>query len=278
YLSADAARDKEHGLPGRARLNAGPVGIRTLRMAGAGGSRRMRARQTNACSLSGGSCPPFSGGRVNRVSLAPEEGARTFVEAHRAGQADGLFLTSGVRGRPTRAMDRMLAAVEILRRREGFSGYVHIKMLPGSDEEQVRRAVTLASRISINLEGPTDAVVRRLAVEKDLSGDLLPKLRLAGGLSREARLERRAQTAAPSGTAPLFGGGSQGETDRELRGLVSRLEKDGLLHHAHFSAFQPVAGTPMQEVRATPAGREYRLYQAEHLLRDYGFVFGDLVF
>jgi predicted DNA-binding helix-hairpin-helix protein len=175
-------------------------------------------------------------------------------------------------------MDRMLAAVEILRRREGFSGYIHVKMLPGSDEEQVRQAVKLASRISINLEGPTDSVVRRLAAEKDFSGDLLPKLRLAGRLSREARLDRRPHVAAPAGTTTQFVVGSQGETDHELLGLVNRLESDGLLHHAHFSAFQPVAGTPMQGLPPTPAAREYRLYQAEHLLRDYGFAFGDLVF
>jgi predicted DNA-binding helix-hairpin-helix protein len=277
-LSAEAVTDKEHGLPGRARLGAGPVGIRTLRMPGGGVSKLMRVMQTNACSLSCGYCPTFCGGKVKRVSLAPEEVARTFMEAHRAGAADGLFLTSGVPGRPRRAMDRMLAAVEILRRREGFTGYVHVKMLPGSDEEQVRHGVRLASRISINLEGPTDAVVRKLAAEKDLSGDLLPKLRLAGTLSREARLERRPHIAAPAGTTTQFVVGSQGETDRELLSLVSRLEGDGLLHHAHFSAFQPVAGTPMQGLPPTPAVREYRLYQAEHLLRDYGFAFGDLVF
>src|SRR5215470_10354323 len=155
YLSAQAVDDKEHGLPGRSRVEAGPVGIRTLRMAGGGLTKLMRVMQTNACSLSCGYCPTFCGGKVKRVSLAPEEVARTFMEAYRAGAADGLFLTSGVPGRPTRAMDRMLAAVEILRRREAFSGYVHVKMLPGSDEEQVRHAVTLASRISINLEGPT---------------------------------------------------------------------------------------------------------------------------
>src|SRR5499425_795814 len=278
FLSAEAVADKEHGLPGRARLGAGPVGIRTLRMPGGGVTKLMRVMQTNACSLSCGYCPTFCGGKVKRVALAPEEVARTFMEAHRAGAADGLFLTSGVPGRPKRAMDRMLAAVEILRRREGFAGYVHVKMLPGSDEEQVRQAVTLASRISINLEGPTDSVVRRLAAEKDLSGDLLPKLRLAGRLSREARLERRPHVAAPAGTTTQFVVGSQGETDRELLGLVSQLEGDGLLHHAHFSAFQPVAGTPMEGLPPTPAAREYRLYQAEHLLRDYGFAFGDLVF
>src|SRR5215470_5918356 len=117
-LSAEAVADKEHGLPGRAQLGAGPVGIRTLRMPGGGVTKLMRVMQTNACSLSCGYCPTFCGGKVKRVSLTPEETARAFMQAHRRGEADGLFLTSGVPGRAERAMDRMLAAVDVLRRRE----------------------------------------------------------------------------------------------------------------------------------------------------------------
>src|SRR6266852_7491667 len=227
-LTQEAMGDREHGLPGRPRFNEGPVGIRQVRMPGGGVTKLMRVMQTNACSLSCGYCPTFCGGKVRRVSLSPEEAARTFIEAHRAGAADGLFLTSGVPGRPQRAMDRMLATVEILRRRERFAGYVHLKMLPGADEGQVRQAARLASRISINLEGPSDTVVRRLAREKDFSGDLLPKLVLAGELSREARHGGQPQLAAPSGTTTQFVVGSQGETDRDLLQLVSRLEGGGL--------------------------------------------------
>jgi predicted DNA-binding helix-hairpin-helix protein len=277
-LSQEAMGDREHGLPGRAQLHEGPVGIRTLRMPGGGVSKLMRVMQTNACSLSCGYCPTFCGGKVRRVSLAPEEAARTFMEAHRAGAADGLFLTSGVPGRPQRAMDRMLATVDILRRREGFAGYIHLKMLPGADESQVRAGASLSTRVSINLEGPNDLVVRRLAREKDLSGDLLPKLVLAGQLSREARLAKQPHLAAPAGTTTQFVVGSQGETDRDLLALVSRLERGGLLHHAHFSAFQPVAGTPMEGLPPTPAAREFRLYQAEHMLRRYAFGVEELVF
>jgi predicted DNA-binding helix-hairpin-helix protein len=277
-LVKEAEPDREHGLPGRRRLQEGPVGIRSLRVPGGGSTRLMRVMQTNACSLSCGYCPSFCGGKVRRVSLAPEEVAATFMEAHRAGHADALFLTSGVPGLPVRAMDRMLASVEILRRREGFTGYVHIKVLPGAEDEQVRRATRLASRVSINLEGPTDAVVRRLALEKNLSADLLPKLELAGRLSREARLDGRARDAAPAGTTTQFVVGAQGETDRQILDLVSRLEGGGLLHHAHFSAFQPVVGTPMQGLPPVPSARELRLYQAEHLLRQYGWACDELVF
>ena len=276
-LADAAADDQATGLPVRARLGDGPVGIRPVRLPGGGSTTLMRVMQTNACSLSCGYCPTFCGGRVKRTALSPEEVARTFMESHRAGVAQGLFLTSGVPGRAPRAVDRMLAAIEILRKRDGFAGYVHVKLLPGAEREQVVQATRLATRVSVNLEGPNDGVVRGLAREKNYSGDLLPNLMLAGRLSREARLEGREGVAA-AGTTTQFVVGAQGERDREILGVVSGLERRGLLHHAHFSAFQPVEGTPMEGLRPTPAAREWRLYQAEHLLRQYGFRFDELVF
>jgi predicted DNA-binding helix-hairpin-helix protein len=274
-LAEAAAGDREHGLPGGP---GAPVGITRVRLPGGGATRLMRVMQTNACSLSCGYCPTYCGGKVKRTALAPEEIATTFMEAHRAGLAQGLFLTSGVPGRPRRAMDRMLASVEILRLREGFKGYVHLKLLPGAEPAQVVEAARLANRVSINLEAPADLYVRRLAPDKDLGGDLLPKLELAGRLLHEARLEGRPGGVRPVGTTTQFVVGGAGEKDRETLAVVARLERAGLLHHAHFSAFQPVVGTPMEGERPAPAVRELRLYQAEHLLRQYGFRFDELVF
>ena len=275
-LSESAVLDRERGL---SLLNnpGAPVGVTKVRLPGGGATHLMRVMQTNACSLSCGYCPTFCGGKVKRAALAPEEVARTFMEAHRKGLAQGLFLTSGVPGRPTRATDRMLATLEILRARESFRGYVHLKLLPGAEEAQVEEAVRLANRVSINLEGPSDVYVRRLAREKDFSGDLLPKLEQAGRLSLGARDDPgRAHPVA--GTTTQFVVGAAGEQDREILALVARLERERLLHHAHFSAFQPVVGTPLENAPATPAARELRLYQAEHLLREYGFRFEELTF
>jgi predicted DNA-binding helix-hairpin-helix protein len=236
----------------------------------------MRVMQTNACSLSCGYCPTFCGGNVPRATITPEETARTFMEVHRKGLAQGLFLTSGVPGRPQRATDRMLATLDLLRRREGFTGYVHIKLLPGAESAQVDEAARLASRISVNLEAPADFYVRRLAREKDFAGDLLPKLARA---ARQLAMRRREPGALQtSGTTTQFVVGAAGERDREILDVVAGLERQRLLHHAHFSAFQPVAGTPLENLPATPAARELRLYQAEHLLRQYGFSYGELAF
>ena len=254
------------------------VGIRQVRLPRGGMTRLMRVMQTNACSLSCGYCPTFCGGKVKRATLAPEEVARVFSESHRSGVADGLFLTSGVPGRPERATDRMLAAVEIIRRRHGFKGYIHLKLLPGSEPAQVAEAVKLATRVSVNLEAPSDGYVRYLAKEKLLSTDLLPKLELVGRLGRALTQESRPGDIRRTGATTQFMVGAAGERDREILGLVARLERDRTLHHAHFSAFQPVVGTPFEHLAATPATRELRLYQAEHLLREYGFAFEELLF
>jgi len=269
-LAEAAADDREHGLARGPNRPGDPVGITRVRLPDGGSTQIMRVMQTNACSLSCGYCPTFCGGKVRRTALAAEEVATTFMEAHRAGLAQGLFLTSGVPGKPVRAMDRMLDAVEILRRKEGYRGYVHVKLLPGAEAAQVEEAARLANRVSINLEGPGDSYVRRLAGDKDFSGDLLPKLEMAGRLLRDA--PRRGSTTTQ------FVVGPAGEKDREILSLVARLERQRLLHHAHFSAFQPVVGTPMEGEPSTPATREFRLYQAEHLLRQYGFDFEELPF
>ena len=287
-LLADSALADREGVPRLRRPSrlAGPapvgknplasVGIAAVRLPGGGSTNLMRVMQTNACSLSCGYCPTFCGGNVPRVSISPDETARTLMDVHRKGLASGLFLTSGVPGRPERATDRMLATLDLLRRREGFGGYVHIKLLPGAEPAQVEEAARLANRISVNLEGPSDDHVHRLTRDKSFSGDLLPKLEHAGRL---LAARRGSPGALPSsGTTTQFVVGAAGERDREILTVVDRLERRRLLHHAHFSAFQPVAGTPLENLPATPAARELRLYQAEHLLRQYGFALHELAF
>jgi len=278
-LSAAAGDDREAGAvtpgPGRA---ASPMGIVPVRLPGGGTTPLMRVMLTNACSLACGYCATWCGRRMKRTSVSPEELARGFMAVHRKGLAKGLFLTSGVPGRPVKAMDRLLAAAELLREREEYRGYLHLKLLPGAEPAQVERAALLADRLSVNLEAPTDGHLQRLAPEKRLAEDLLPKLLQAGQLWRQGRLERRPGRPVPAGTTTQFVVGGAGERDREILGLVARLEGERLLHHAHFSAFQPVADTPMEGAPATPMTREFRLYQAEHLLRQYGFTLEELPF
>lgn len=258
----------------------------------------MRVMVTNACSLGCRYCATRCGRKLRRTLVTPEEIARTFIDLHRRGLARGLFLTSGIPGRAVTAQDRLLAAAELLRERYGYRGYLHLKLMPGAEPAQVERAVALASRISLNLEAPTPAALAHLAPDKRLDRDLLPTLVAAGRLARQRRIERaeamrRAGAAAlarerdperrdpggaRSGVTTQFVVGTAGERDRDTLGLVARLTRSGLLHHAHFSPFVPVRDTPMEGDPPAPEYRALRLYQAERLLREYGFGFEEIPF
>ena len=172
----------------------------------------------------------------------------------------------------------MLATLDILRRRERFTGYIHIKLLPGADEAQVEQATRLANRVSINLEAPADRHVRALARDKDFAATSCPSSsRRAGWIAPppwSGVPGLRARRARPRSSWWAARTSATGRSSASSQ----RLERARLLHHAHFSAFQPVAATPMDGRRPTPYVRELRLYQAEHLMRGYGFRLEELVF
>ncbi len=288
------------GQPERLRGNTSPSGIPgvvNVRVPG-GTLPMMRVMVTNACSLGCRYCATRCGRNFRRTAVTPEEIARAFLDLNRRGLARGLFLTSGIPGRAAAAQDRLLAAAELLRERYGYRGYLHLKLMPGAEPAQVERAVALASRVSINLEAPTPETLAALAPEKRLDHDLLPTLVAAGRLARRLRLdraeaarraglaalarerdpERRDPGGARSGVTTQFVVGAAGDRDRDTLGLVARLMRGGLLHHAHFSPFVPVRDTPMEGEAPTPEHRALRLYQAERLLREYGFGFEELPF
>lgn len=240
-----------------------------MQLAGAHGRtfNLMRVMQTNACSLKCRYCATRCGRKLRRTIFQPEELASVFFAAHKKGYTDGLFLTSGIPGSPVSMMDKLLATLEILRKRYRFGGYIHLKILPGAEPEQIVQAARLASRISLNCEAPTDAALSEIAPEKSLSKVTLPALQKAGELWKTGRLEGKKLLSM--GVTTQFMVGPAGEKDREILSLVSQLEGNGFLHHAHFSTFAPMSDTPFENLAPTPFARGYRLYQAEHLLRIY---------
>jgi predicted DNA-binding helix-hairpin-helix protein len=234
----------------------------------------MRVMQTNACSLKCRYCATRCGRKLRRTIFQPEELASVFYAAHKKGYTDGLFLTSGIPGSPVSMMDKLLATLEILRKRYKFGGYIHMKILPGAEPEQIVQAARLASRISLNCEAPSDAALAEIAPEKSLSKVILPSIQKAGELWKAGKLEGK--KLVPSGVTTQFMVGPGGERDREILSLVSQLEGSGFLHHAHFSTFAPMSDTPLENLAPTPFTRGFRLYQAEHLLRIYKFSVNDI--
>jgi predicted DNA-binding helix-hairpin-helix protein len=170
-------------------------------------------------------------------------------------------------------MDRMIACVELVRQRYQFQGYVHLKLLPGASEAHVERAVQLAHRVSVNLEAPSAEHLAVIAPRKDFFDELTRPMWMAKRL-----IDESGGRLAPAGQTTQFVVGAAGESDQEILSTTARLYGEVGLKRAYFSAFQPVAGTPLDGREPTPAWREHRLYQADWLLRFYGFAFEDLVF
>jgi predicted DNA-binding helix-hairpin-helix protein len=230
----------------------------------------MKSMMTTACERNCFYCPFRAGrGKTQRVTFKPDEMASAFDGLQRGGAVDGLFLSSGIIKGSVTTQDKILDTVEIVRRRYGYRGYIHLKIMPGAEYDQLRRAMELADRISINLEGPNDTRLHALAPKKDFTGELLQRLAWAH--------ELRAQGLRAS-SVTQFVVGAVGETDLELLGLTEKLHRQMSLTRAYYSAFHPIMDTPFENLNPTLPTRELRLYQASFLLRDYGWSMEELPF
>src|SRR3954471_12923693 len=287
-LMSLAAADRE-GLPPRLRHadDAGalrPLNIRTLQTGPGARTSLPRILMTNACTFNCHYCPMRRDRNMPRTLLKPEELVRIFLDARRRGWVQGLFITTGIPGRPVHVMDDLIRALELLRRTHRFGGYIHVKLVPGAESAQIERVTELASRVSLNFEAPCGASLARIAPDKSFDTTLGDFEQVRGLVVREREERAHGRPADPlhpggaSGMTMQFVVGATPDTDRTLIEMVGRLETAGGIHHAHFSAFRPIEDTPMSSVPAAPALREHRLYQADYLLHDYGFTADEMVF
>jgi putative DNA modification/repair radical SAM protein len=235
--------------------------------------RVLKVLMTNVCEKNCYYCGVRASRDVPRTSFTPDELARAFDRFQRADLVDGLFLSSGVCTGPDQTMERMIATVELIRTHYQFSGYIHLKLLPGTSEAHIERALQLAHRVSVNLEAPNADRLAAIAPRKNYFEELARPMRIAKRL-----MEASGGRLAPAGQTTQFVVGAAGEPDQEILSTTARLYSELDLRRAYYSAFQPVPGTPLDGREPTPAWREHRLYQADWLLRFYGFTFDDLVF
>ena len=232
----------------------------------------MKTMVTTACEKNCYYCPFRAGrGQTNRVTFKPDELAKTFDDMQRAKMVDGLFLSSGIIKGGVTTQDKIIDTVEIIRRKYGYRGYVHLKIMPGAETDQIMRAMQIADRISINLEGATEQRLHALAPKKDFNVELLEVLRKAGEIKRNSS-QRLASLVTQ------FVVGAVGDTDLELLSLSDRLYNQVGLARTYYSAFSPVSHTPFENLDAVAPIREHRLYQSSFLLRDYAWDVEDLPF
>ncbi len=233
----------------------------------------LKTMLTTACERNCFYCPFRAGrSRTKRMTFTPDEVAGALDTLSREKRVDGIFLSSGIIKGSITTQDKIIDTIEIVRKRYQYEGYVHLKIMPGVELDQLHRAMQLADRVSVNLEAPTQERLSSLAPKKDFTNELLKMLRWAEMLRRNNPHEKLARTVTQ------FVVGAVGDTDAELLSISERLYRQAGLTRAYYSAFHPVEQTPFENLTPTSALREFRLYQASFLLRDYGWKVEDLAF
>ena len=232
---------------------------------------------SSACERDCFYCPFRAGRDFRRVTFQTEDFAGLFSLLTRKDIAEGIFLSSGLIGGGVHTQDKLLDTADILRTKLGFRGYIHLKIMPGSDRSQVERAMQLADRVSINLEAPNTQRLAKLAPHKRYIDELLQPLKWMDEIRRTQPAYRGWNSHWPS-SVTQFVVGVAGESDLELLSTTQYLYRVLGLKRTYFSRFNPIPDTPLENQSPTPLIREYRLYQASFLLRDYGFDVEELPF
>jgi predicted DNA-binding helix-hairpin-helix protein len=295
-LLMSLAADDREGVPGSDRpapprlrnaSKAGtlnPINIRAVRVGKGPTTSLLRILMTNACAFNCHYCPMRRDRNMPRTLLKPEELVRIFLGAVKRGWCQGLFITTGIPARPIKVMDDLIAVLELLRQRHRFAGYVHAKIVPGGEADQVERLTALCTRVSLNLEAACGDSLAKIAPEKRWD-TTLTNLEQARARVLHAKLAERSgrprNALEPGGVAGMtmqLVVGATPDSDRTIVSKVAQVYAGGGIHHAHFSAFRPIRDTPMETARAAPAIREHRLYQADYLLREYGFEPSEIVY
>ena len=240
----------------------------------------LKILMTNFCIFDCAYCVNRVSSNVARARFSVEEIVSLTIEFYRRNYIEGLFLSSGIIRSPDDTMEQMVQIARTLRERENFRGYIHLKTIPDADPKLIEQAGLLADRLSINVELPTDASVKTFAPEKDPG-----TIRKAMGetrLLREASKEKshtgkRPKKFAPAGQSTQMIVGADGANDATILGQSTRLYSSYGLKRVYYSAFSPIPdATAKLPLIQPPLVREHRLYQADWLMRFYGFDVGEI--
>ncbi|MDR1016039.1 MAG: putative DNA modification/repair radical SAM protein [Coriobacteriales bacterium] len=244
----------------------------------------LKVLMTNVCVYDCAYCANRRSNDLPRATFRPAELAELTIAFYRRNYIEGLFLSSGVLRDPDYTMEGLCRCLELLRYRYGFNGYIHAKAIPGCSPELLTRLGVLADRVSVNIELPSAASLARLAPQKQASGLLQPMHYLRDGIHenfQDKRLSRRRRTRfAPAGQSTQMIVGATPESDYRILTLSAALYRRLELKRVFFSAYLPVNPDPLLPDPATtltPFRREHRLYQADWLMRFYGFKVDEII-
>lgn len=235
---------------------------------------------TNFCIYDCAYCINRKSNDIPRAAFTPEEAANLTISFYQRNFIEGLFLSSAIIKNPNHTMEQLLRTVDLLRNKLGFHGYIHIKAIPGADQELIRRTGELVDRMSVNIELPSTNSLKLLAPDKDVSSILKPMSYIDKRITEnkeERRHFRNSPSFVPAGQSTQLIIGATPDSDSSILTLAENLYGTYGLRRVYYSAYMPVnhiAAIP--EIAGPPLIRENRLYQADWLLRFYGFTAREL--
>lgn len=225
---------------------------------------------TNYCLFDCAYCINRRSSNVARARFTVEEVVQLTLNFYKRNYIEGLFLSSGIVKSPDHTMEEMMRVAKSLRQEHGFAGYIHLKTIPEASPWLIEQAGLFADRMSINLELVSADSLRALAPEKNAAT-------ITGAMGQmherieEAKEDRR--RFSPAGQSTQIIVGADATTDAALLDTSAMLYKDYALRRVYYSAFSPIpAASAILPLKAPPLQRENRLYQADWLLRFYGFT------
>ena len=233
---------------------------------------------TNFCIYDCSYCINRKSSGVRRARFTPSEVVELTLEFYRRNYIEGLFLSSGIIRGPDYTMEQLVDVARTLRVKHGFAGYIHLKAIPNASPELLAAAGRWADRLSMNVELPRQEDLDALAPDKDLVQIGRAMRVIRDGIADAKDESRRAPNAStvpkfsPAGQATQMIIGATPASDRDILGAASSLYKHERLRRVYYSAFSPIPdASPELPPAAAPLLREHRLYQADWLMRFYGF-------
>ncbi len=242
----------------------------------------LKVLMTNVCVYDCQYCVNRRSNDVPRTTFTPRELVELTLNFYRRNYIEGLFLSSGVLRNPDYTCEQMLEVLRLLRREHRFAGYIHAKIIPGADSRLIACIGALADRVSVNIELPSRNSLQLLAPDKSKDAILTPMGYIYKHIKESAADGKRyvhAPRFAPAGQSTQMIIGATPETDLQILNLTESLYKKYKLKRVFFSAYVPVAQNALlPSIDAKPQLlREHRLYQADWLLRFYGFTARELL-
>lgn len=240
----------------------------------------LKILMTNFCIYDCAYCVNRVSSNIPRARFTVDEVVKLTIEFYRRNYIEGLFLSSGIIRSPDITMSDMMQIARKLRHEENFRGYIHLKTIPDAAPELIAEAGLLADRLSINVELPTDTAVTQLAPEKNPTQirKAMAFVKLRKQVSAEKTYTgKRPPRFAPAGQSTQVIVGADGSNDATILGQSTRLYSSYGLKRVYYSAFSPIPDSSKNlPLIRPPLKREHRLYQADWLLRFYGFELDEI--